>query len=156
MILFAGVPGRVLVMEDPAAQGLLPPLVTVAGGAISFTARKCLITRVALSAETNHQFAHMLGGDIYIYVFGDRIASMVVSGMAVAYNCDQPGDYEHGVEKVMHWYAYNKLSSRQNPVTLMIGMTPLIGYLGGFQADVMDHRLNLMQFNLNFFLPPPR
>jgi len=155
MILFAGTPGRVIAMADPAAQGLLPPLVDVDGGAISFQQRKCLITRVAISAETNHQFAHMLGGDIYIYVFGDRIASMTVSGMALASDCDNSGDLEHGIEKVMHWYAANKLSSRQDPVTLMIGQTALIGFLGGFQADVFDHRLSLMQYNLQFFLPPP-
>jgi hypothetical protein len=111
---------------------------------------------MALSAETNHQFAHMLGGDIYIYVFGDRIATMTISGMALAYDCDNPGDYEHGIEKVMHWYAGNKLSSRSTPVTLMVGHTALTGFLAGFQADVFDHRLNLMSYNLQFFLPPPK
>ena len=153
-VIFAGAPGRVIVLDDPAVQGLLPALVDVERGSLSFSARKTLITRIGLSTETNHQFEHMLGGEVYLYVFGDRIGQMVISGLAASANCDTPGDISHSVEKLLLWYGRNKLSARATPITVMVGQTPIAGYLAGFQADVFDHKLNLIQYNLQMFVPP--
>lgn len=146
--LFEANPGRVLAVRDPAVQGLLPPLVDVRPDPVSFQARKAIITRVMIAQETNQQFLHTLGGDIYIYVFGDRVGQLTIGGMCFAHDCDRPGDRQHGIEKMLAWYRSNKLSRRRDPVTVMIGRTPVTGFVAGFTADVFDHKLNVMQFSL--------
>lgn len=153
MFLFAGPPGRVLAFADPAVQGLLPSLAGL-DPTLDFAGQKSLITRMTVANETNHQFMHTIGGDIYIYVFGNRIGQATVSGLSIAYDCDRGGDREHGFEKVLRWYRNNRLSQRSDPVTLLIGRTPLSGFVTGVTGGVFDHRLNLMQFDLNLAVVP--
>ncbi len=156
-VVFGGAPGRVIRMDDPAiAQGVLPALVDVKPDQITFQKRKSIITRVAMSQETNNQFTHALGGDIYVYVFGDRIAPLTISGMCFAIDCDKEGDVEHGMELMLKWYNNNKLSKRKKPVTVMVGQTPLTAFVTGFNAAVFDHKLRIVQFDLMMALVPER
>lgn len=145
-VLFQGEPGRVLAMKDPGVQGVLPPLVSLAG--VNFQDRKSIVTRLTLAQETSHQFLHTLGGDIYIYVFGDRVGQMTIGGMCFALDCDRPGDRKHGVERMLEFYRDNKASKKKDPVTVMIGQTPVTGFVTAFNADVFDHKLNIMQYSL--------
>jgi len=153
-ILFDGAPGRVIALQDPALQGVVP--LVKPNPAITFQGQKSLITRLTIAQETNHQFLHALGGDIFIYVFGDRIGQLTISGLAVSKDCDGGGDSEHGFEKMLKYYKDNKLSKRREPMTVMIGQTPVTGFLGGMTGGVFDHKLLLMQWDLTLFLLPER
>lgn len=154
-LLLSTVPGRVIAIAEPGLQGVLPPLVTVEP-ALTFQERKSLITRLTIGQETSHQFAHMMGGDIFIYVFGDRIGQVTISGLSVAQDCDALDDTEHGFEKMLKYYKQNKLSKRRDPMTMMIGETPFTGFLAGITGGVFDHKLLLMQWDLTFFVPPDK
>jgi hypothetical protein len=141
-------------MRDPGVQGVLPPIVGVTPDAVDFQSRKSIITRMTVGQETNHQFLHTLGGDIFIYVFGDRVGQMTISGMCFAFDCDRPGDREHGLEKMLEFYRQNKLSRRKEPVTVMVGRTPVVGFIAGFNADVVDPKFNLVQYSLGLLVIP--
>lgn len=162
-VVFAGGAGKIIALNDPAVQGIIP-LVTVGKGnasvssvtPINFQNQKSLITRVTVSQQTNHQFLHTLGGDIYIYVFGDRIGQMTISGLSAAVDCDNPDDNQHGFEKIMAWYNQYKLSAYAKPITVAIGNTTLIGFVAGLNGSVFDHRLFLMQFDLTLMLVPQK
>ncbi len=152
--VFPGRPGRVVVLQDDAAAAVLPPLVTV-DPSLSFASRRALVTRVTVDEQTSHQFAHTLGGLVYLYVFGDRIGQMTISGLAVA-TCGFSGGGEHGLVQSMRWYRENKLSRRQTPVRVLIETFPITGFVTGFNADVVDHRLNLAQFTMQMAVLPER
>jgi hypothetical protein len=156
MILFETTPGSVLVMDDPAAQGVIPLVTTKP--VLDFQNQKVLITGIGLAEETSHQFMHTLGGDIYIYVFGDRIGQLMISGLACASNCDDQGDpgEQHGFEQTMRWYRQNKMSARPDPVQILIGHTPLKGFLTGLQGSVADPNAFLMRFDLTLMVLPEK
>lgn len=160
-VVFAGIPGRVIALKDPTVVGMLP--LVQADPPVNFQQHKALITRLAVSSETNHQFLHSLGGSVFIYVFGDRIGQLTISGLAVARDCDRPGgvdrsgDNDHGIERIFDWYNQNRLSRRRSPVTVLVGRrTTIRGFVGGVQASVFDHRLHLVQFDLLMFVVPQR
>lgn len=121
---------------------------------INFQAQKSIITRVTVSQETNHQFLHTLGGDIYIYVFGDRIGQMTISGLSFSIDCDNPDDQAHGFEYIMDWYNQYKLSRQQKPITVMIGQTPITGFVAGLSGGVFDHRMFMMNYDLSLMVLP--
>ena len=154
-ILFAGPPGRVAVMDDPGVDAVLPPLLNLSRTALSFRQRKSIVTRVTVAQQTSQQFMHTLGGDVYVYVFGDRIGEMIISGISIAYDCDRPGDTEHGIEKVFRWYQANRASKRRTPLLLQLGRkTTFYGFLTNFGTDVLDHKMNLMQYRLGLHVLP--
>jgi hypothetical protein len=177
MILFAGAPGRVVAIPDAAVVGVLPPLVTPNPG-ITFSGRKSIITRIAVSQRGSFQFLHTLGGDIYIYVFGDRIGNMQLSGLSFAQDCTQPSatelqdnsdevqattaqvgaggdDGQHGIEKMIAYYKSNRISSRSDPVTILLGkQTTLTAFITGSDADVADAKTYLVQWSLELAVVP--
>jgi hypothetical protein len=103
------------------------------------------------------QFLHTLGGDIYIYVFGDRMGTMSLEGLSAAYSCTDSGDTQHGIEKIYSWYQANKLSALSTPLTFVLGAsTTLTAFLGAFSADVpnINTMAGIMSFRLDLFLVP--
>ena len=153
-LLFEGVPGRVLSIDDPTTHGMLP-LVTVKPGNISFKEQSSIITHVSLSHGTNHQFLHTLGGDIYVYVFGDRVGQMQIAGLCFAADCDAP-NADHGVEYMIKWYDQYKLSVRKEKVTVMLGHTPVDGFITDVNFGTYDTKLMLVQFTLGMHIVPEK
>ena len=159
-VVFAGAPGRVIRLDDPAIdQGMLPGMLAIdktGQNALSFKSQKSIVTRVTVSQETSQQFLHTLGGTIYLYVFGDRIGMAAVSGICLGTDCDQPGDNEHGVEKMFNWYDTNRLANRSDPLSIAIGNRIFQAYLAQMATAVVDASLNLWQFDLSLFVVPPK
>jgi hypothetical protein len=155
-VLFEGNPGRVKQLVDPTLQGVIPPLVEVKPDNITFDAHKSIITHLTLGLNTNHQFLHTLGGDLYIYVFGDRVGQLGIAGLCVAEDCDKAGDAEHGIEKVIKWFNQNKLSKRKDAITCMVGRTPIKGFVKGVNFGTFDHKLRLVQFSVEVDIIPEK
>lgn len=141
-MLFQSRPGAVVKLVDPALQcatqllGLDPN--------ITFESERSIVTRVTVSQQVNVQFLHTLGAAIYIYVFGDRMGSITLSGLA--FNCDCGNGPELGAEKMLAWYKTNRASKRKNPVRVTIGRTAIEGFVIGFTEDAVDPALNLIQW----------
>ena len=111
-----------------------------------------IITRVQLSHQGNYQFLHTIGNDVYVYVFGDRMGSITVSGLSMQ-GC---GVANHGIEYVMAWYRQNRIANRQIPVIISIGQASARGFVIGFSGDVVDPSVRLVQYGLQIATLPEK
>ena len=76
---------------------------------------------MAVAQQANFQFLHTLGSDVYVYVFGDRIGQLSLSGVAFASGCGnavtpvsgQPFAGDHGLVGMNDWYKDNRISRRR-------------------------------------------
>lgn len=157
-VFFAATFGSTVAIQDSSViQSTFRPLISLAKSGLSFNECKSFVTRVTISTQTNHQFLHSLGGDLYIYVFGDRVGELNISGMSVGSDCSNPGDTQHGIEKIYNFYATNKLSRRATPIGITLGQSTVFqAFLASFNADVYDHKANLIQYSLGLFLLPEK
>lgn len=155
MIVFEGGPGKVAFYTGAVQAGAtIKPLIRT-DPAIDFDSTRSIVTRVAMSQQTNHQFLHTLGNEIHIYVFGDRIGQMTISGLSFGPNCEGVNS-NFGIEKMLEWYNVNKLSTRPDPVRVQIGNVPVRGFVASLDVDVVDPKTWVTQFNLQLMVIPPR
>lgn len=150
--VFSNNPGRVLVLTDPAVPSRFSFNLEAWDG---FETLRAIITRVTVSKQGNYQFLHSLGGTIYIYVFGDRIGQITVSGVAFERGCEEDETGRLGIENVQEFYETNRLANRELPLKLTIGVaTTFVAYLVGAATSVVDEGMGLWQFALQLSLIP--
>lgn len=147
--IFSHSRGRVVAHNEPSGI----PMSLFLEGWGGFFGFKSIITNVKLEATGAVQFLHTLRDFIYIYVFGDRISSMQISGLSFWDRCDAPN--YHGIEYVNAYYLQNRVSERAAPVTMVIGLgTPFFGFLVRFSFDYNDAEAQIAQFTLDFRVIP--
>lgn len=144
-LLFATVPGQVVQLADPALSCNTQFLDL--NPSIDFNTQKSIVTRVTVSQQVNVQFLHTLGNLIYIYVFGDRMGQVSLSGLSFACVC--PDDGVLGAEQMMLWYKTNRASKNPTPVRVTIGKTVIEGFVTSFTEDVVDPSIRLVQWGVN-------
>jgi hypothetical protein len=156
-VIFEANRGRVVRVDDPAAQASVG-FVQVADAPIRYDTHWAIITRLTLSHQTNVQFLHTLGSAIYIYVFGDRIGQLSLSGLAFNQSCDGDEDDDGGlgVERMMEWYKDNRISKKGAPVRVMIGNTPVEGFVVSSNEDTVDAETGMVQWNVSMQTLPER
>lgn len=113
---------------------------------ISFESERSIVTRLTVSQQVNVQFLHSLGSLIHIYVFGDRMGSVSLSGLSFA--CECPDGTEIGAERMMLWYKRHRASKRPKPCQVTIGTTVIEGFVTAFTEDVVDPSLKLVQWGV--------
>ena len=151
-VFFPGPPGRTIALLDPATQGAIST--ASVDPFLGYSLQRSVITRLTLAHQGNYQFLHTLGNDIYIYVFGDRVGSVTLSGLSMAASCDDSSP-AHGGEMLLEWYAENRLAQRQEPVRVTIGVRTVIeGFVTGINQDVVDPSTRIMAFNLSLAVLP--
>jgi hypothetical protein len=144
--LFATKPGTVAQLDDPAAQcdirfSIQQP------AEITFQTQRSIVTQLTVHQQVNVQFLHTLGSLIYIYVFGDRMGQVSLSGLAFACQC--PDSNDSGASKMMEWYKSNRTSKNKDPVRVTIGDTTIEGFVTSFDEHVVDVALKLVQWDVN-------
>lgn len=144
-LVFATKPGQVVMLDDPAMACSTSFLSMNPN--ISFASEKSIVTRLTVSQQVNVQFLHSLGSLIHIYVFGDRMGQVSLSGLSFA--CDCPGGEELGAEKMLLWYKKNRASKKADPCRVTIGKTVIEGFVTSFTEDVVDPSLKLVQWGVN-------
>jgi hypothetical protein len=132
---------------------LLPPAGAVGAIVSGIDINSCLITRVVVAEQTNHQFLHTLGNHIYAYVFGDRIGELGIGGLAY-FDCDQRKSHRHGVGDALQWYRNHRLSRAGERISITVGGENLEGFLTGFRAETQQAESALQEFYLTFALIP--
>jgi hypothetical protein len=155
--IFPTRPGQVVAVKDTSLPAQTQPAIQMRadGDLFSFEATTSIITRLTIAQQTNFQFLHTLGQQIFIYSFGDRIGQMTVSGISFFRRCDEGAQSQIGIEKVLNFYARNKLSRRQDPVSVTLGRDITIqGFIQGSRADVIDPKQNLFSFSFQIAVIP--
>lgn len=119
-----------------------------------YAATKSLVTGIKIQQQSGVQFLHTLRDFIYIYVYGERIGSMSISGVSFASSCGGSGGC-HGLESVNAYYLNNRVSQKAAPTTIVIGCgTPFFGFLTGVDIDFNDPEQLLAQYSLKFQVIP--
>jgi hypothetical protein len=98
---------------------------------------------------------HTLGNDIFIYVFGDRVGQIMLEGLSFVENCGGGGG-QHGMEQMLEYYKNNKLSSKKDPVQILIGGTTITGFITGMTNDVVDPKTWLAKYQLSVAIMPEK
>ncbi len=155
-LIFPTAPGSIVALEGDHSSMAPTFAKTVAvDGFNAFSEYLSVINRVYVNESTNAQFLHTLGGDIYIYTFGDRLGTLTISGMSFEAQCGGSNGGALGIERVRQFWRKNRLSARAKPVTINIGTrTTFQGYLESFKADGSDPQNRIFQYELAFRVAP--
>lgn len=153
-------------LTDNVAAGCLSLASIEQENSLSFRVHKTIITRLGVSSAGNFQFLHTIGNDVYIYVFGDRMGSITLSGLSFENNCSilndalassEEREQGHGFELLYKWYKENRLAVRSRPISVTIGRdTTFQGFVTGLTGDVQDVQHRTITFQLTLAtLPTP-
>jgi hypothetical protein len=136
-------PGQVVAVDT--GRSAVPFRITLPG----FPQGSAIITRANITHQGNFQFLHTIQEFIYVYVFGDRIGDMQVSGYAFLQSCTGGGN---GLIQAIGYYGNNRIAARGTPVRIGFGTLAGQGFLTGGQFSVVDQGEvgTLGQFLLNF------
>lgn len=147
--IFSVGPGIAVPIRDPRAV----PMTISAEGWGGFASRQAIVQRVSVSSTGNFQFMHTLRNYIYVYVFGERIGELILSGVAFAGTCSGWGG--DGISKVMRYYAQKGIGFTGRPLGVQIGASGFQAFLVGAQFDINNPEAQIGQFQLKFNILPP-
>lgn len=153
--IFNSRPGSVLQVPVPA--GALPFQIQLDGWD-GFVVQKSIISAIGLQQQGNFQFLHTLRNFVYVYVFGEKMADMVVSGICFLNPCagdEQQALVRSGFEEVYAYYMKNRLVARPTPVKMVIGTSiTLEAFLTKVDLNANNPAEMLAQFTMYFnYLP---
>lgn len=146
--IFSVSPGVAVPIRDPRAV----PMTISADGWGGFATRQAVVQRVAVSSMGNFQFMHTLRNYIYVYVFGERIGELTLSGLAFAGTCYGGGD---GISKVLAYYSQKGIGFTGKPVGVQVGASGFQAFLIGAQFEINNPEAQMGQFQLKFNILPP-
>lgn len=155
-IVFQSKIGAVVRFDDPGVQCTTQLMGLAEDASITFEEERSIITRMTLAQQVNIQFLHSLGALIYVYVFGDRMGQIGLSGLSFTCQCDgDASGNKVGAEQMLLWYKRNRASRRRTPIKLTIGNAYILeGFVTTFSEDVVDPSTNLVQWNVNMAALP--
>lgn len=147
--------GRVQVLDRPGT-GLSPGSIVQVPGWGGFFGFKAIFTNIEIAEQGNYQFLHTLGNHIYVYVFGDRIGTFGLSGLAFYDNCVGAAPFGRiGIINVINYYRQQRLAVNPSPVLITINPDAVFRcFLVGMRGRVMNPNLRMFQFQLSFALIP--
>lgn len=148
-----------IVVNIPRVPGVQAPDFTEktksGKGTTPYNLHNVIITSVGTSQGSNFQFMQTLQDNVYVYVFGDKLGELRVSGLVFAGKCEgsDKGSNESGFSKVLKYYTTNKISNDEKPgvpMQLQIGSTKFSAFLVNVQTSVDRPVEGLGQFTLSF------
>lgn len=153
-VIFEKNTGRVSYLLDKCAEGSFA--LAMPDPKITFASQKCVITRVGVSAAGNFQFLHTIGNDVYVYVFGDRMGAVQLSGIAFQ-TTSKDGSGKHGFESLFDWYEQNRIAVRSTPVSVTVGRNLTFkGFVTGLTGDIQDTLRRTISFQISIAVLPEK
>ena len=106
-----------------------------------------LIQMVTLDQKTNHQFNLSLRQVIYLYVFGNLMGDITVTGALFSGNCSSSASQDkNGFDEILNFYTKNRLSSNSELVEISVGTKSMKGFLIGLNLQPTDQTTLLTPF----------
>lgn len=156
-VFFSKSIGRVVRLIDPSVP-CQTHFFGMGGDKITFTEQRSIVTRLVCSQAVNVQFLHTLGSSVYIYVFGDRVGQITLSGLGFQNPCVGQSadscDSMTGLEGMYKWYRKNRVAARKRPILVTLGSESLEGFVLDFNADVIDVANGLSQWQMQLATLP--
>jgi len=94
-----------------------------------------LVSGVSYTQATNHQFMSSLRDAVYVYVFGDQMGDINVTGFLFLQECD---DGSNGFTEVLRFYEEKRLAKSGAPVKVVIGDDVITGFLTRLSIQPTD------------------
>jgi hypothetical protein len=141
-----------IAIRASASLGLPNP--TVLPGYIT---SKCILTAIGINERCNAQWVHSLNDFVYLYTFGDRIADMTVSGIAVTSpDClPRARNAISGLETIYQLYRRQRVSFTGASMGVSIGTTMAFRvFLMDINIDFKDPETGLAVWRMDFKYPP--
>jgi len=110
----------------------------------SFQTHKAIVTSWSFNENVNVQFTHTMGNDIYLNVFGNRMGTFTVNGIAFHSTSKRGGEKcdtnPHGIIKIIEWYRKHRISDpNAGRIKMTIGGSDTIdGFLIGASYRAND------------------
>ena len=147
--------GRVVLLEGTQGAFQMDGWRTGGGNVSTF---KSLITDVGIQEQGNYQFLHTLGNHIYLYIFGDRIGQLGITGLSfwsvsTGAGCDN-NPMDLGIVRAMNWYRQNRIVKRESHIIATLGTRAFQAFLVGFRCSKINLDLRQFQFHLDLALLP--
>ena len=135
--LFTSIPGTVYASNLTAVAGqvsipaeLAEPRLKAQG-----VASTILFGKMEWQQNTHQQFSMSLDGSIYIYVFGDHMGTIKLSGITFDRLCEGGG--KTGLALVLDYYKQNRASQRPTPIQVNVADQTIQGFLTGVSVRTM-------------------
>lgn len=144
--LFVTRPGQVVAFQEVGSLPLSVFLENWPG----FPQIRAIITQISYNSSGNFQFLHSLREFIYVYVFGERLGTCVIGGLAFSEACAVSGGLS-GPEQLTQYYDQFRLSKYGQPLTAQIGLSGRFrvrGFLTNYRMDIFDTQNQIGQFSL--------
>jgi len=142
--LFAIEPGMAIAINDP---GILP-ITFVIGNWGGYPVRNAIIQGFSISTRGNYQFLHTLRNFTYVYVFGEKMGDITVTGQTFVGSCDY---YNwSGVSNTIGYYAQNAISWIGAPIYIAVGLAVFYGFLVGLDLMLQNPESRLGKFTLKY------
>lgn len=146
----------------PSVEDVPIPIAFDGWSGSTFPQYKSIITQMAIERNGNYQFLHTLKDLIYVYVFGERIGTITISGISFAGSC-QPAtsgrgsrartDTKTGIEHILEYYEQNSIARRSTPITIQIGANTsghFTGFLTNLRVNILQPEARMAQFAFQF------
>jgi hypothetical protein len=135
-------------------RGLVIPMRIACRGGIpakikfdpTFEPTAALISSISWNQSVNVQFQPTLGGPVYVYVFGDLMGNVTISGVAFAGTCDDRS--QTGIQEVFDYYNSNRASQRSEAVIVTYGPESSEGFLTRLALRPTDPERMTAQFQM--------
>ena len=151
-LIFSAEPGVGVVLTEP---NVLPITISV-GGWTGMHTMRAVIQGVSLRSEGNYQFLNTLRNYTYVYVFGEKMGDIMITGATVigryVYQggppCPSVGP--SGFSQVQSYYANYGIYWTGAPVAIQLGLGAYWGFLTDFRVEMVDAASRIGQFQLHF------
>lgn len=149
--IFSGGAGRAALVLSPGGAPVRLGIDSWQG----YQSFKAIFTGVGVSRQSNQQFLHTLGGNIYVYVFGERMGEIRIDGIGFADICEGSENLSSGLDWLSSYYDTFRISMTGLPVTVALGaFTVVQAFLIGMNYQIVDPQTGTGQFSLRLAMPP--
>lgn len=135
---------RGLVISMEGCQGI-PGRIEIDG----FEPLAAIIDAPSIDQSVNVQFMQSLGQPVYVYVFGDNMGGVVISGTCFAGLCTD--ESKNGIKEVIDYYEDFRASQNPDLITVTYGAASLSGFLTKMALRPKDplYMLTSFEFTIN-------
>ncbi len=112
-----------------------------------------IITAIGYSQAVNAQFLPSLADLVYLYVFGDKMGRVEVSGICFDHTCSDSTAMQ-GVNRTLSYYRDNRAAVKNQAVKVKLGNNEINGFIIDLSVTTREASYKTMDFRLNIAALP--
>lgn len=141
--MFVRRPGTVVAVPTGGQTGNILMIGGVSASAFSNIGS--IVTGFGLETESGVQVLHALQRAVFVHSFGERIGSLVVSGLSPSLQCTNT---KSGISSILEYYDKVRISAAGKAYPIVIGSSRFMGFIRGIRLGMSNPELQLGEFAL--------